>query len=125
MRVGRPVQNTPNALQTTAAPPSPATDKTPTPSSPTRSLSITHRLLTAAMLTCFALGGWFFALNGTSAAAVSVETARNSVSSTTPELQTQSIEQIRLGQRVSGRNPLREETQKPSRTIRRPGEPCV
>ena len=74
-------------------------------------------LLTAAMLACFLAAGWHFAGNDISEAAISTsnsldETAE--LSTAKAELKTASIEEIRLGQRVVGRNPLRHETQSPS-----------
>lgn len=74
-------------------------------------------LLTAAMLACFVAAGWHFAGNPVSEAAISTSdrlkgTAELSKPNTA--LKTTSIEEIRLGRRVVGRNPLRHETQSPS-----------
>lgn len=76
-------------------------------------------VLTVAMLACFALGGWLFAGNPNSHASSSVRQidhlSNSPVAETNlPALSTTSIEKIRLGQRVVGRNPLRHETQGPS-----------
>jgi hypothetical protein len=69
--------------------------------------------LTAVMLACFAVGGWLLApavWNSTGDAVASV--APSPVPS---KLLTQTIEDVRLGQRVVGRNPLAHETQPASR----------
>jgi len=74
-------------------------------------------LLTAAMLACFGAAGWHFAGNHVSEAAISTS-SRLDENAELPKaeraLKTTSIEEIRLGQRVVGRNPLRHETQSPS-----------
>ena len=85
------------------------------PQQPSRGLL--DYLLTAAMLACFLAAGWHFTGNDVSQAAISTsnrldETAE--VPKTETKLKTTSIEDIRLGQRVTGRNPLREQTQSPS-----------
>lgn len=81
--------------------------------------SLLYHVLTVAMLACFALGGWLLAGNPNSHASSSAGPMGNlSNSTTTPgnqqALSTTSIEEIRLGQRVVGRNPLRHETQSPT-----------
>ncbi len=76
--------------------------------------------LSAIMLACFAIAGWHFAGNPASEASVAESTSP--VPAVTSELgeadasglATTSIEEIRLGQRVVGKNPLRHETQSPS-----------
>lgn len=86
-------------------------------------MAITDRprsALTAGMLICFALAGWHFAGNPTSEASVAESTlavpalANEFGTADTSKLATTSIEDIRLGQRVVGKNPLRHETQTPS-----------
>ena len=81
--------------------------------------SVLHHVLTVAMLACFALGGWLFAGNPNSHASTSAQPMGDLSNSTTTQnketaLSTTSIEEIRLGQRVVGRNPLRHETSSPS-----------
>ncbi len=86
-------------------------------------LSHVQRVLTAGMVICFALAGWHFAGNPASEASVAESTSPvppvPAVSSElgaadASGLATTSIEEIRLGQRVVGKNPLRHETQSPS-----------
>ncbi len=94
-----------------------------------RKSSWLERCLTAGTLVCFALAGWHFAMNPTSEASVVehgrlgldpaspqswVETQPTESSTSEKQLGTTSIHDIRLGQRVVGKNPLRNETQAPS-----------
>lgn len=64
--------------------------------------------LTAAMLACFALGGWLLAPAIWSEPTSAVASV---APSTGPRLVTQNIEDVRLGQRVVGTNPLAHESQ--------------
>jgi hypothetical protein len=87
----------PRILDTIAAPTaSPDTEETAASRSASRGLSIAHRLLTAAMLTCFTLGGWFFAQNGTTTAAVAT-------TASTPRYVAKNIEDIQPGDLVVAR----------------------
>lgn len=79
-----------------AATASPDADETPASRSTSRSLSIAHRMLTATMLSCFALGGWFFTQNGTTTAAVAT-------TDSTPRYATKNIEDIQPGDLVVAR----------------------
>jgi hypothetical protein len=87
-----------------------------------RRIPLPHRVLsgtlTALMLTCFAVSGWLWLqplMRTQEAQAVSVDAVRlpreNAPTRVTRELV--NIEDVQLGRRVVGRNPLREQTQLP------------
>jgi hypothetical protein len=87
---------------------------------PSRRSRWLERGLTTAMLACFALAGWHFASHPESQASIKPQPAgigrssQGAIDTQPVRLTTTPIEEIRLGQRVVGRNPLRHETSSPS-----------
>lgn len=101
---------------------------------PTSRTSLAHRTLTAAMLGCFSLGGWFWHHESTpksqqahaaiasrlpyhdrqEVVAPSAAKPLRTQVATSPRYVTKNIEDIHLGQRLVGLNPLRHETSLPS-----------
>ena len=89
------------------------------PSTPPGDRRWLDRCLTAAMLTCFALSGWFWSQQPITDAAIQPQAkpiTRTKLDEAKPsqQLLTRSIEQVQLGQRLVGKNPLRHETSLPS-----------
>ena len=73
------------------------------------------KTLTFAMLACFAVGGWFATQAELRSDPFASAAYRSPVAPPTGSaLVTKNIEDVRMGERLVGRNPLREQTQSPS-----------
>ncbi len=97
----------------------PITPSSLPPTAPPQRRRWLDRCLTAAMLTCFALGGWFWSQQPATHAAIQspakpIAPRKHDEVQPREKLVTRSIEDVQLGQRLVGKNPLRHETSLPS-----------